>query len=320
MKPALSVIFFTVLGGAGFGLWCLLGGALALGIYPPGRGNVLGPLAIGFVFASVGLLSSTLHLGRPARAWRAFSQWDSSWLSREGLAAMATYLPVLAVAGLARGDNLFLPTRIAGAVLCACALLTLVCTARIYTSLKPIAAWRDARVLPLYLLFGLLSGGLWLWAYLAFNPGLLAWPFALALLATALIAASLKWIYWRRLDATRGPRNAGHATGLDRLGATRAFEGPTTEGNYLTREMAFVLARKHSRVLRGWALALLLCLPALLIVVTLVWPDTQTWLAPLAAVACVFGLFIERWLFFAEARHAVSDYFPPQPHGAHHSG
>ncbi|HET7556918.1 MAG TPA: DmsC/YnfH family molybdoenzyme membrane anchor subunit [Rhodanobacteraceae bacterium] len=309
MKPALSVIFFTVLAGAGFGLWALLGGALAIGVYPPGRGNVLGPLAIGFVFASVGLLASTLHLGRPGRAWRAFSQWDSSWLSREGLASMATYLPMLAVAGLARGDHRFIPTRIAGAVLCACALVTLFCTARIYTSLKPIAAWRDRRVLPVYLLAGLLSGGLWLWAYLAFNPGLVALPFALALLALALVVAGLKVTYWKSLGAAP-IATAGHATGLDRFGAVRAFEGPTTEGNYLTREMAFVLARKHARTLQRYALTLLALLPIIAIALVLAWPFTHAWLAPLAAVSCVCGLFVERWLFFAQARHTVAAYFP----------
>ena len=311
MKPALSVIFFTVLSGAGYGLWCLLGAALALGVYPPGRGNALGPLAIGFAFVSAGLLSSVLHLGRPARAWRAFSQWDSSWLSREGLMSLATYLPALALAGLARGDESFAPTRIAGALLCLCAIATLVCTARIYTSLKPVAAWRDARVLPLYLLFGLLSGSLWLWAYLAFNPGrAVAAAFALAMLVLGLVAGALKATYWRTLDASRTPPDAGHATGLERIGATRAFEGPVTEESYLTREMAFVLARKHARGLRRIALLLFLLLPGLALALALARPAAQPWLAPVAAFSCVAGLFVERWLFFAEARHAVAAYFP----------
>lgn len=308
MKPALSVIFFTVLSGAGFGLWALLGGAIAIGAYPPGRGNVLAPLAIGFVFASIGLLSSTLHLGRPARAWRAFSQWDSSWLSREGLASVATYLPMFAVAGLARGDQQFIPTRIAGALLCVCAMITLFCTARIYTSLKPIGAWRDARVLPSYLLLGVWSGGLWLWAYLAFNPGLLALPFALGLLLLAVLATVLKLAYWKKVDAMRAP-GAGHATGLERIGSVRAFEGPSTEETYLTREMAFVLARKHARKLRGVALALFFVAPALLLVAALVRPVAQQVCATAAAVLCIAGLFVERWLFFAQARHAVAGYF-----------
>lgn len=310
MKPALSVIFFTVIGGAGYGLWCLLGVALALGVYPPGRGNVLGPLVIGFVFVSAGLISSTSHLGRPLRAWRAFSQWDSSWLSREGLASLATYLPAFAVAGLARGDNLFPATRIIGAILAICAIVTIVCTARIYTSLKPIAAWRDPRVLPLYLLFSLLSGGLWLWAYLTFNPGRAIAPvFAIALILLALIAAAVKLAYWRNIDLA-APIDAGHATGLDRLGAVRAFEGPVTEESYLTREMAFVLARKHARDLRRWALSLFVLLPVILIAAAFVWPAPQAGFALLAALSCLAGLFVERWLFFAEARHAVAAYFP----------
>ena len=50
-------------------------------------------LALGLVTA--GLLSSTLtaHLGSPERAWRAFSQWRTSWLSREGVMAVLTYIP-----------------------------------------------------------------------------------------------------------------------------------------------------------------------------------------------------------------------------------
>jgi DMSO reductase anchor subunit len=34
------------------------------------------------------------------------------------------------------------------------------------------------------------------------------------------------------------------------------------------------------------------------------------WMALLAAIACIAGLFVERWLFFAEARHAVAAFFP----------
>ena len=48
-------------------------------------------LALGLI--SAGLLSSAGHLGRPERAWRAFSQWRSSWLSREGVASVATFVP-----------------------------------------------------------------------------------------------------------------------------------------------------------------------------------------------------------------------------------
>ena len=69
--------------------------AALFGLIPAlaGLGPVGMALALGLV--SVGLLSSTLHLGHPERAWRAVSQWRSSWLSREGVMALITYLPAL---------------------------------------------------------------------------------------------------------------------------------------------------------------------------------------------------------------------------------
>ena len=93
MHPAASVIFFTTASGAGYGLLFLLGLALPLGLIPADRwlGLVAMGLALGLI--GLGLLSSTFHLGHPERAWRAFSQWRSSWLSREGVAAVATFLP-----------------------------------------------------------------------------------------------------------------------------------------------------------------------------------------------------------------------------------
>ena len=308
MKPALSVIFFTVMSGTGYGLWCLLGAALCIGTYPIAGNGILVPLLFGFVLVTAGLLASTVHLGRPERAWRALSQWRSSWLSREGVASLVTYLPMLALAWLAFSHHDGHGMRIAGALLAVCALVTLWCTANIYRSLKTIRAWRTRQVLPLYFAFALLSGGLWLWTWLALSPyAVVGLAFPLALVALAVIAAVIKTDYWRRIDAQ--PANtAGHATGLEALGQVRAFEGPTTEDSYLTREMAFVLARKHSARLRRIALALFAVLPVLGIVVALA--TGVAWVALLAAIACVAGLFVERWLFFAEARHAVAAFFP----------
>ena len=308
MKPALSVIFFTVMSGAGYGVWCLLGLALAAGIYPLSGMGVLVPLGFGFVLVSAGLLASTMHLGRPGRAWRALSQWRSSWLSREGIASLVTYLPMLAMAWFAFIGHAGTGLRVAGALLALGALATILCTANIYRSLKTIAAWRTRQVLPLYFMFALLSGGLWLWTWLALTVGAatsLAFP--LALLGLAIIAAVIKVDHWKCADAL--PVNtAGNATGLAMLGRVRAFEGPVTEESYLTREMAFVLARKHGARLRRIAVTLFGLAPALGIAVALA--ADAAWLAPIAALAALAGLFVERWLFFAEARHAVSAFFP----------
>src|SRR5215467_6298631 len=93
MHPAYSVIFFTTASGAGYVLLALLGLFGALGLLP--ADPVLGVVGfgLGFVMVGAGLISSTFHLGHPERAWRAFSQWRSSWLSREGVLAVATFVP-----------------------------------------------------------------------------------------------------------------------------------------------------------------------------------------------------------------------------------
>src|SRR5690348_12377640 len=94
MHPAFSVIFFTTASGAGFGLFAWLG-LLALTSHLPGRVPAGVALVAGALFAAAGLFSSVAHLGQPTRAWRAFSQWRSSWLSREGVLAVACFLPAL---------------------------------------------------------------------------------------------------------------------------------------------------------------------------------------------------------------------------------
>ncbi len=92
MHPAGSVIVFTVASGLGFGLLTWLG----LGL-PDVRGwAAFWYYALGFGLAGGGLLASTFHLGNPQRFLKAFSQWRSSWLSREGCLAVAA----LAVLGL----------------------------------------------------------------------------------------------------------------------------------------------------------------------------------------------------------------------------
>ena len=93
MHPTFSIVLFTTAAGAGFGLLFLLGLGVPLGLLPPDPLFGLAGLGTAFVFAAGGLASSVFHLGRPERAWRAFSQWRSSWLSREGVLSVATAIP-----------------------------------------------------------------------------------------------------------------------------------------------------------------------------------------------------------------------------------
>ena len=314
MRPTFSIIAFTVLSGAGYGVLFLLGITLATRC-PNLLANApridLGiALATGFALTSLGLLASVTHLGQPLRAWRAFSQWRSSWLSREGVASLLTCAPMLAIAiALFARLDAHVGLRLFGLLLALCCIVTVCCTARIYSSLQPIRAWCNRYTLPVYLLLALYSGALWMCALsfgilAASNPIARGFSFG-ALLLVALASVTLKLRYWRSLDAL-APISAGEATGLDRFGTVHSVEQPHTEENYLTHEMGFVLARKHSRRLRAIALGLIVLAPiAMLLLGQLIgWPG-----AWLAVVAGMLGVFVERWLFFAEAQHAVMAYY-----------
>ena len=328
MNPAFSVILFTTLSGAGYGLLALLGGLVAFA--PPtilvqtddplalwGVWLLFLWLGIGVALTAAGLASSMFHLGKPLRAWRAFSQWRTSWLSREGLLALATYLPVMALIVLYQAELHALSTAAsstswlvpwAGGLLALLSLLTVVCTAMIYASLKPIPAWRHGLVVPVYLVFALLLGLLVLGSVTGiFIPQILVFvlvgapPLAFAL-------AVMKLIYWRAIDSMELPSREA-ATALEGFGKVSIFERPHTEQNYLTREMGFVLARKHSRKLRVIALLLFSGIPLLALLAAAMLPAVAAaalWIAALAAFA---GAFVERWLFFAEARHMVMLYY-----------
>jgi DMSO reductase anchor subunit len=88
------------------------------------------------------------------------------------------------------------------------------------------------------------------------------------------------------------------------------LEPPHTEENYLLREMGYRIARKHRVRLRTIARITAFALPALLTLVALFASGgTAALAATLAVASAALGLVVERWLFFAEAKHTVTLYY-----------
>src|SRR5690606_5872768 len=90
MHPAPSIIAFTTLSGLGFGLLAFLG----LGAVTPRGWAAFLWFGLGYGLALAGLAASALPLGHPERALKAFSQWRTSWLSREALLASLALLGI----------------------------------------------------------------------------------------------------------------------------------------------------------------------------------------------------------------------------------
>lgn len=287
MHPAPSVIFFTTFSGLGFGLLAWLG----LGVPDVTGWTAFAFFAIAYVMAVGGLLASTFHLGRPERAIKAFSQWRSSWLSREGWCAVgALVLMALYGAGL-----VFFGTRwgLLGVLGSALSLATVFTTSMIYTQLKTIPRW-NMPLTPVMFLSISIAGG-------ALLSGQV--KVAVALLVIAGLVQAATWVMGDRAFKESGTSLAS-ATGLGDRGTVRAFEPPHTGTNYLLKEFVHVVGRKHADKLRLISIFLMVVLPVILLMLPF-----SHFMVLLAVASHIAGVLTARWLFFAQAEHVVGLYY-----------
>lgn len=288
MHPAPSIIFFTVFSGLGFGMLTFLGfgkpdysGFIAFIFFALAYG-----LAIG------GLIASTFHLGNPKRALKAFRQWRTSWLSREGCLAVAA----LSIMGLYAIGVVFFDTRWAllgwlGAALC---LATIFATSMIYTQIKTVPRWHHWTTPITFLLYAITGG-----AFFAGQSSIAA-PLLLILGAVQCVT----WLIGDKQFARSGS-SIETATGLGHMGKVRMFEAPHSSDNYLMKEMVHVIGRKHARTLRIIGLVCVSILPFIILSI----PAFSHIVVMLALLLHIAGALTLRWLFFAEAEHVVGLYY-----------
>ena len=306
MRPALSVIFFTVSSGAGLGLLVWLVVLASTGFAGDiSAASMLSMLALGMGLTTAGLISSTLHLANPKNAWRAFSRVRTSWLSREGVLALALY-PAAALYAwlLIVGSSPVLFVGV-GLLLAFLALGVLFCTGMIYACLKTIPRWHTRLVPACYVLLGLYSGALAGLPFIAVSSGGVSKQVTVVL-ALLVLALLVKAVYYFRFRTPKVQYTINNALTLGPK-SIRLLDVGHTHGTFLTDEFCFKLARGHAVLLRVVAVAAGFGLPFVLLA------NGANGVIPLgvAGFACALGLLAERWLFFAEAEHVVRLY-----HGA----
>jgi DMSO reductase anchor subunit len=312
VKPAFSIVFFTVASGAGLGVLSIVGFCALFDLPWLNPESLPKAGAIGLGLVLLGLGASTLHLANPRNAWRSFARFSTSWLSREAVFALALVGVTIAfVVLLANGVGGTLRGLLALLMIALC-WTVLVCTAMIYASLKPIRQWHTRWTVVVYFVLGHWSGAVIVLAiarYDASNSVRLAH----LCLMLAVVAGLVKWSYWRAIrkgDTTTLEQAIGVAQGVRPPAASgtvmqaRLFDAGHTGRTFLTDEFGFRLARRN-RVL------LLVAFWILGIVAPLVWVVGAWWQTPVVVGACLvnlIGLLAERALFFADARHTVRLY------------
>jgi len=307
MNPAFSVVVFTTAAGAAQGLVVALAIALLAGV-PMAASFVRASLVVAIVLLVAGLGSSMLHLGRPARAWRAAAMWRTSWLSREVI-VLPAFIALVMLWWLAAREPASLPARLALPLAAiAVAALLWYCTAMIYACLRFIEEWAQPLTIVNFVLLGLASGSVLASALAA----LAGEQRALALAApTALVLTLVAWASrtaaWRRNAVLRHRSTLQTATGIRAARLAQTSMGMSA-GSFNTREFFHRASASALRGVKGIAIVLGFALPALL--------TARVAIGVLGDLGCVVallvqvpGLIADRWLFFAQAKHPQNLYY-----------
>jgi DMSO reductase anchor subunit len=322
MRPAFSVLFLTTLIGVGQGLLiAMVAGQFYFVIGAPDLKASGGYYAFGSLialgFLAAGLLASFFHLSHPERGMRAITRWRTSWLSREvillplvmgaaflyGVLHFFDFSPVLLTFGNRKALDLAMA---AGFVAGGLSGLLFITTGMIYACVRFIPQWASFWTVGNYLFMGLASG----FTLAAVYSGMMKSPFTsfmvIAALGLTLLAGGCRlWSFIRNAkmkNAVTLKSAIGHHH--DRIRQiSRGFMG----GSFNIEE--FFHPGKPEMVGRLAYLSLILAfgLPAGLL--------ASAWLGGgVAVLAAAFviqylGLFIERWVFFAEGRHIQNIYY-----------
>lgn len=322
MHPAFSVIFLTTLIGVGQGVFLALftgQSYSAVELLPTqdsarfyGNGAI-----IAMVFLIGGLIASFFHLGHPERAWRAASQWRTSWLSREVIA-----LPILMVLIFSYSvmhhmgwDTILLTTDKGARLSLTLIVATLgmlatfalfICTSMIYACLKFLQEWYSPLTVINYTLFGTASGFLLMTAFANVSaPDLMSFY---GIWSTIIILAVF---VTRSASLIRNARIKYKSTMQTALGVRHTkiqqkamgFMG----GSVNTRDFFHQTSLVFMKNMKWIFMILVFPLPLVLLWMGMESHSTSMLLA--AFVVQYVGLLAERWFFFAQANHPQNLYY-----------
>lgn len=321
MHPAFSVVFLTTLIGAGQGLFLALftvESYAAFGLLPLQTNSFysVGSL-IALMLLVLGLMASFFHLGHPERAWRAATQWRTSWLSREvillpafmgtvflyGLAHWLDINPVLALLPSGAPVNV---TAVLGVLATVLAFALYICTAMIYACLRFLREWHTPLTVINYILLGGASGFTLAAALAAVSapavmPVLAGW--ALIITALGLVGRVATLIRNARLKPKSTLQTAIGIKHPKIVQKTQGMMG----GAFNTREFFHGQSKAMLRAVKWIFLLATFALPMGLLGLGINWVAGD--LLALAFLVQYLGLLAERWFFFAQANHPQNLYY-----------
>mgnify|MGYP001198938398 CR=1 FL=1 len=99
------------------------------------------------------------------------------------------------------------------------------------------------------------------------------------------------------------------ATAMGLGNQVKVLDPPNTGANYVQEEMGYQIGRKHANKLRHICTITLFIIPITLGLIAIATPSLGLLFSFTAVFSAAIGIVIERWLFFAQAKHVVSLYY-----------
>jgi DMSO reductase anchor subunit len=277
-----------------------------------GVGSLISLLLLG-----LGLIASLFHLGHPERAWRALSQWRTSWLSREvialplfmgavflyGLFHFMGWNPLLLTIGEGFAVTL---TLLLGAITTLLAFTLFLCTAMIYASIRFLQEWASPLTVINFILLGGASGFTLATLFTFYAaPELIHFigGWAIVLTTAALVSRAASLLRNRRLRPKSTPQSA---IGVRHSTIRQTAQG-AMGGSFNTREYFHGHSMGWVRAVKWIFLLLLFPLPLILLGLAISGPFDSLLVAAIGVQ--YLGLVAERWYFFAEANHPQNIYY-----------
>lgn len=320
MNPAMSVIFLTVLIGAGQGLFLAL---FACHIIQP---SILRPEEFDFYVAGsalsvfllvLGLFASFFHLGHPERAWRAVTMWRTSWLSREVIILPITML-MISLYGLCHyfrmtetllslpGGTVVDVTLLMGIIAMVATFALYLCTAMIYACIKFLQEWYSPLTVINFCLLGMASGftlatALSIYFDMEFTQFYANTSVFLTFLSAVFRIASLF-----RNNKIHPKSDLKSAIGVNHPVIKQTAQG-SMGGSFNTREYFHGKKASFIKNMKYIFLIFAFIVPICLLLMNK--GEVIFLLAVITFGIQILGLLAERWYFFADANHPQNLYY-----------
>ncbi|HMS26824.1 MAG TPA: dimethyl sulfoxide reductase anchor subunit [Burkholderiaceae bacterium] len=321
MKPAFSVIFLTTLIGAAQGLFLALFTHQTyslFGLLPLQSTFFYGyGAALSLTLLMGGLIASFFHLGHPERAWRAVTQWRTSWLAREvivlpifmalvflyGMTHLSGFNPTIITLNSGLVVDTTIIIGIVGTILAFALFIT---TGMVYAGVRFLQEWHSPLTVLNYILLGGASGFTLAALYAShFAPSQIQFFTGWAIIITAL--ALIGRIASLIRNAKLKPKSTLQtAIGIKHPKISQNAAG-FLGGSFNTREFFHGATKSKLRLVKWFFLVAVFVLP--LTMLSSVLGNLSPTILLIAFVVQYFGLLAERWFFFAQANHPQNLYY-----------